>query len=73
MELVLFDDGAGIRVGVARKNHIVDGRAAGVDLASLDGLDPTELQRLAGLIDSCPTRNALRRRSEVKVLASREV
>ncbi|HUR61927.1 MAG TPA: hypothetical protein VM286_06135 [Candidatus Thermoplasmatota archaeon] len=71
MDLVLFDDGSGPRVGVVRRNHVVDGRAAGVDAADLAALTPEEMRRLGGLDESCPTRNAVRRLSEVKVLARR--
>jgi len=71
--LVVFDDGSGARVGVVRRNHVVDGRAAGLDRDQLDALTPEELQRLAGLDESCPARNALRRLSEVRVLARRTV
>jgi hypothetical protein len=73
MDLALFDDGSGPRVGVVRRNHVVDGRAAGVDSADLDGLTDSELQRLGGLDESCPTRNAVRRLSEVNVIARRAV
>jgi hypothetical protein len=66
--LVLFDDGAGPRIGVVRRNHVVDGRAAGVDRADFTALTAEELQRLGGLDESCPARNALRRLSEVQVL-----
>jgi hypothetical protein len=71
MDLVLFDDGSGARIGVVRRNHVVDGRAAGVDSADLDGLTDSDLQRLGGLDESCPARNALRRLSEVRVLERR--
>ncbi|MCA1812055.1 MAG: hypothetical protein LC623_08610 [Halobacteriales archaeon] len=70
MRLVLFDDGAGARIGVVRRAHVVDGRAAGVDKADLAALTPDDLLRLGGLDESCPARNALRRLSEVKVIAS---
>jgi hypothetical protein len=70
VRLILFDDGAGARIGVVRRNHIVDGRAAGVDKADFASLTADELVRLGGLDESCPARNALRRLSEVKVLDS---
>lgn len=69
MELVLFDDGAGARVGVVRRNHVVDGRAAGVDKVDPAALTRDDLVRLGGLDESCPARNALRRLAEVRVLA----
>ena len=69
MNLVLFDDGSGPRIGVVRRNHVVDGRAAGVDKQSLAEMDPDDLARLAGLDESCPQRNAIRRLSAVRVLA----
>jgi hypothetical protein len=71
--LVLFDDGSGPRIGVVRRNHVVDGRAAGVDATDLQGLTDLEIQRLAGLDESCPARNALRRLSEVKIVERRTV
>ncbi|MEA3144562.1 MAG: hypothetical protein QOG31_1886 [Thermoplasmata archaeon] len=71
MDLVLFDDGSGARIGVVRRNHVVDGRAAGIDKADFAALTPEDLQRLGGLDESCPARNALRRLSEVRVVARR--
>jgi hypothetical protein len=73
VDLVLFDDGSGLRVGVVRRNHVVDGRAAGVDTADFDALTELELQRLAGLDESCPARNAVRRLSDVRVAARRSM
>lgn len=73
MRLALFDDGTGPRIGVVRRNHIVDGRAAGVDASSFDDLDAEALQRLGSLDESCPMRNALRRRDGVRVLEERVV
>ncbi|MEA3202533.1 MAG: hypothetical protein QOI63_199 [Thermoplasmata archaeon] len=73
MDLVLFDDGSGARIGVVRRNHVVDGRAAGVDKADFTALTIDELQRLGGLDESCPARNALRRLSEVKVVTRRSL
>lgn len=71
MDLVLFDDGAGARVGVVRRNHVVDGRAAGVDKHDLSLLTPEDLARLGHLDESCPTRKAVRRLADVRVLARR--
>ena len=73
LNLVLFDDGSGLRVGVVRRNHVVDGRAAGVDAADLDALTDLEIQKLAGLDESCPTRDAVRRLSAVRVAARRSM
>ena len=69
MDLVLFDDGSGPRIGVVRRNHVVDGRAAGIDKADRAALTAEDLQKLGGLDASCPARNALRRLSEVRVVA----
>ncbi len=72
MRLALFDDGSGARIGVVRRNHIIDGRAAGVDATSFDALDAVARARLASLDESCPMRNAVRRRDGVIVLDERD-
>lgn len=73
MELALFDDGSGARIGVVRRSHVVDGRAAGVDKADLAALTADDLLKLGGLEASCPVRNAVRRLGDVKVLARHTV
>lgn len=70
MRVVLFDDGAGARLGVVRKNHVVDARLAlGITATAPGELTPVMWHQLRGLDAACPTRAALRRIDQVRILA----
>ena len=72
MRLCVFEAGRGPRLGVVRRNHIVDVAAVDASLpthrAAWEGALPEARARIAALADSCPTRAALLRRDYVRIL-----
>lgn len=71
MRVVLFDDGAGPRLGVVRKNHVVDARMAlGETTTDPSQLTPEAWTRLRGLEAACPVREAIRRVDQVRIIAT---
>jgi len=76
VRLCLFDGGNGPRLGVVRRNHIVDVEACHPGLvprpAAAMPLSAEQLHHVQALSASCPLPGALLRRDHVSILAEWE-